>query len=90
MSSNEIVLAVLRRALALSRQAWNGDLYALVGEAVDRVNGAQPDAALAALREIQRTVQPGEPFGDPRGWAKSANAEEVRRALDATIARLLG
>lgn len=88
MSSNEVVLAVLRRALALARQAWNGDLYALVGEAVDRVEGAPPDAALEALRELQRTVQPGEPFGDPRGWASGASAEGVRAALESTIARL--
>jgi hypothetical protein len=81
------LLPILRRALALCSQGWNGDLFELVGEAVDRVS-APPQRALEVLREIQRTVQPGEPFADPSAWAKRAQVGEVRSAIEATLRRL--
>jgi len=81
-------LAVLRRALALSSTTWDGDLYALVGDAIDRVDGSEGQLALDVLRELQRTVQPGEPFGDPSAWARRARVDEVRRAIEATLERL--
>jgi hypothetical protein len=83
---------VLRRALALVRTRFSGDLHALVGEALDHASPAADAAAtsLAVLRAVQQTLQPGEPFGDPAVWARRASVEELRRVLEATLLRLQG
>ena len=85
-------VAVLRRALALVRTRFAGDLHALVGEAIDHATPSADVAAtsLRVLRALQQTLQPGAPFGDPAVWARRATVEELRGVLEATLQRLQG
>lgn len=88
----DALCAVLRRALALVRGHFHGDLHALVGEAVERAAPDQPPGPLSlqVLGEIQRTLSRGEPFGDPATWAARATPDELRAVLEATLTRLQG